>query len=259
MAAVGFEVLGAGVQGAGEVEAGDRTAGALAVAVAECDHDGGAVVAVHDPDGDDPDHAGVPAVVAEHDRALAIRIQPEIGHLRDRLLQDLPLHRLPLAVLRFQIGRDLGGPSFVGDGEHLDREPRVAHPPAGVEPRREQEADVETVEALAGQAGGGDQRLHADELALPCRPLRPKCGQDAVLADERHDVGDRPQRRQRRGFDQELAELVRHPLRAAHRQPDPPRQLERHASPAEVRVGVALVARSGQAGMDDGEAVGEKR
>ena len=39
-------------------------------------------------------------------------------------------------------------------------------------------------------------------------PAETEVGEDAIFADERHDVGDRSQRRQRGRFDEEVAELV---------------------------------------------------
>ena len=84
--AVGFQVIAAGFQGVGEVEAGDRSAAALAVAVVERDHDGRAVEAVDDARGDDADHARVPAFGAEDDAAavvgvVAVARSPAAGRL----------------------------------------------------------------------------------------------------------------------------------------------------------------------------------
>ena len=141
-------MLVAGVEGAGEVEPGDRPAAALAVAVVQGDHDGGAVVAVDEARRDDADHAGVPLLLPEHDRAATVAGRASArDHLLDRLLEDLPLDRLALAVLLLEVRRrSRSALGCVGGGEHLDREPRVAHPAAGVEPRGEQEADVVAVE-----------------------------------------------------------------------------------------------------------------
>ena len=59
--AVGFEVFPAGFQRVGEMEAGDRAAASLAVAVRQRDHDSGTMEAIDDARGHDADHAGVPA------------------------------------------------------------------------------------------------------------------------------------------------------------------------------------------------------
>src|SRR6476619_7560894 len=61
VAAVRFEMFGAGVEGLGQVKAGDAAGAALADAVVEADHDRGAVELIDDATGDDADDAGVPA------------------------------------------------------------------------------------------------------------------------------------------------------------------------------------------------------
>ena len=92
---------------------------------------------------------------------------------------------------------------------------------------------------------------------LALSPPSPKCGEDAVLADERHDVGDRAERGERGRLDEERAERLGHPRRAVHRLPDAPRELERHAGAAEVRVRIRLAFVARQPRVDDGEAVGQ--
>ena len=62
VAAVAEQVPGARVQAAEQVEGADRAAGAAALLAVERDQDRRPVVALGDPRGDDPDHAGMPAL-----------------------------------------------------------------------------------------------------------------------------------------------------------------------------------------------------
>src|SRR5215207_11546801 len=95
----------------------DRAAAALAVAVVERDHDGGAVVAVDQARRDDPDDAGVPFLTAEHDRAAPVAVELLPGHQLDRLLKNLPFDGLPRPVLLFEVGGDLRRLALVLGGE----------------------------------------------------------------------------------------------------------------------------------------------
>ena len=65
LAPVALEVIGGGVEGAEQVEARDRAAGARALVVFEGDQHAQAVVALGDAGGDDADHARVPALGGE--------------------------------------------------------------------------------------------------------------------------------------------------------------------------------------------------
>ena len=84
-------------------------------------------------------------------------------------------------------------------------------------------------------------------------------GQHAIFPDQRHDIRDRPQRRQRRRFQQKSSERLTHPHIAADRRADRPGQFESHARAAEVMVGVWNFLRRvwGQPGVHDGVAIGQ--
>ena len=77
--------------------------------------------------------------------------------------------------------------------EQLDATQRVAEPADGVEPRREDVADAAGGERLALEPRGADQRAQPEVLRLG-EHLEPVAREDAVLAAQRRDVGDRRER-----------------------------------------------------------------
>ena len=115
-----------------------------------------------------------------------------------------------------------------------------AHAPGGVDARREQEPDVIAVDRLAGEAGCVEQRAQADRVR-PLRQRRQAVPRDhAVLADERHHVGERAD-----GGDlDEGRQPLAFPGPCAQRLHD----LQRDADAGEVLVGVGAV---GPLGIDD--------
>ena len=67
----------------------------------------------------------------------------------------------------------------------------LRHAAGGVHARRDHERDVVAVDRLAGQARHVEQRAQADLVRTARELLEAELGDDAVLADERHDVGQR--------------------------------------------------------------------
>ena len=108
--------------------------------------------------------------------------------------------------------------------------PRSAWPsrPDGVEPRREDEADASRGERLALEARRADQRAQPEVLRLG-EHLEPVAREDAVLAAQRRDVGDRRER-------DEIEHAVDDVLVAAQRARDGERELERDADRGEILV-----------------------
>ena len=84
---------------------------------------------------------------------------------------------------------------FVARQQQPGRDVRRAHPAGGVHARRQHERDVIAVDGLAGQAGDVEQRAQADLVRPAGQQVEAELGDDAVLADERHDVGQRADRR----------------------------------------------------------------
>ena len=88
----------------------DRTAAALPVAFRARDQDDGAVVALDQPRGDDPDHALVPVLAGDDVAAAAAAgLRPRLDR-GARLAQDALLDRLALAVQLLELERDPARP-----------------------------------------------------------------------------------------------------------------------------------------------------
>ena len=66
-----------------------------------------------------------------------------------------------------------------------------AHAAGGVDARRQHERDVIAVDRLAGQAADVEQRAQADLVRPARQQVEAELRDHAVLADERHDVGQR--------------------------------------------------------------------
>src|SRR5688500_4213001 len=79
MAAVGIQVLTAMFEGARQMKPANRPSAPLADhsipdVFVEGDHDRGLAESIDDPRRHDPDHAGMPALRAKHDRAAIIAV-----------------------------------------------------------------------------------------------------------------------------------------------------------------------------------------
>src|SRR6266511_4455758 len=121
--------------------------------------EGRAVVAVLDAAGEDPDHALVPGRIVEADAARLADVE-----LREELLGLEPhvrLDRTPLVVELIELPRDVQGAPAVRSDEALDPEAHVGKAPGGVEPRREQESQIEGAGARRIASGDGEERAHA--------------------------------------------------------------------------------------------------
>ncbi len=76
MPAVAVEMLRAGVERGQQVEALDAPPRALGPPVpVDCEHDRGTLVAVDEPRGDDPDHAGMPAFAGDDEESRSQRYE----------------------------------------------------------------------------------------------------------------------------------------------------------------------------------------
>ena len=130
--------------------------------------------------------------------------------------------------------------ALVGGQQQARRDVGRAHAARGVDARREHEGDVVAVDLFAGQAGDVEQRAQAD-LVRPLRQhLQPELGDDAILADQRHDVG--------KCADGGDLDECRQPGGLARTRAQRLHELERDADAGEVLVGVAAVV---PLGIDD--------
>src|SRR5712691_4530918 len=185
--------LGDEIQRVAQMQARDRAARALDFAGrASRKRESRAVVAVLDAAGEDPDHALVPGRVVEADAARLAD-----GELRQELLGLEPhvrLDRAPLVVELIELPRYVQGAPAVRSDETLDPEAHVGKAPGGVEPRREQESQIEGAGARRIAAGDGEERAHAFLRSARADALEPLSDQHAVVEIERYDVGDRAER-----------------------------------------------------------------
>ena len=168
---------------------------------------------------------------------------PTSGSVCDDLLrrrQDLGFFLLPLDVLAIELQRQLPhllGQRLVVGEQQARRDVRRAHAAGGVDARREHEADVIAVDRLAGQAADVEQRAQADLVRPAGQQIEAELGDDAVLADQRHDVGERADRRD---LDEAGQQLV-----AAGAAAERLHQLQRDADAGEILVRIGAVGRFG--------------
>src|SRR6266704_5011604 len=182
--------LGDEIERVAQMQARDRAARALDFAGrALRKREGRAMVAVLDAAGEDPDHALVPGRIVETDAARLAD-----GELREELIGLEPhvrLDRAPLVVELVELPRDVQGAPAVRSDETLDPEAHVGKAPGGVQPRREQESQIEGAGARRIAAGDGEERAHALLHSARAYAPQPLSDQHAVVEIERHHVGDR--------------------------------------------------------------------
>ena len=172
------------------------------------------------------------------DRRIGLDDLP--GARKDRRLFFLPPDvlavELPGQLLR------LRGHRLVGRQQQPRGDIRARHPAGRIHPRRDLKRHVAAVDGLAGQSRHLDQRAQAD-LVRPLRQqVEAELRDDAVLAHERDDVGQRPDGRDLdEGRQQPLA--IAFTTQGLHK-------LQRDADAREILVGiVAIVAPR----VDDGD------
>ena len=195
VAAVAHQVLGARVERGDQVEAGDAACRSARAITLDREQDRGPPVALGEARRRDTDDARMPALAGEHER---VRLGLIGRQLRARGLGgrgDLALRRTALGVGTVELRGDLRRPIIVGRQHQLDSGVGAIEAPGGVDPGSEPEPDGLLVDRLGLHLRNRHQR--ADPSA-PRRPHRgqPLAHQPPVLADERHQVGDRRQRNQ---------------------------------------------------------------
>ena len=188
--AVAQEVRAGGLQAAEQVERRDRASRARSLLAVERDQHGRAMMALGDPRRDDPDHARMPAVGGEDVGSGARRAR---GDELLGLEQDPRLHVAPLDVDGVELGGDGARALDVGGQQQLQARVGAVQAPRRVDPRGEPEADRAGVDPARVDAGDLHQRLQPG-LAGRGERAQALAHQAAVLADERHAVGDRRER-----------------------------------------------------------------
>ena len=242
--------LGARLERAQHVERRNAAARPMRHVAVHRQHDRRPVKRIDQLRSNDSDDAAVPAL-AGHDDDRA-RADLEIG-LDDllRLGDDLRFFHLATHVFGVEL---LGQPArflghaFVGRQQQAGSDVGRAHAAGRVDAGREHEADVITVDLLAGKAADIEQGAQPDFV----RPLRqhsePQLGDDAILAGQWHDVG---QRADGRDLDER-----RQPAGVPGPRTERLHDLERHADARKVLVGIGAVV---ALRVDDGERVGQRR
>ena len=187
----------------------------------ERDQDRRAVVALGDPRGDDADHARVPAL-ARPARARGPAGCSATSASASKRIRVSTSRRSALTVSS-SAATALRALAVLGQ-QQLEPGVGAVEPPGGVQPRAEPEADRGLVEPARVHARDVHQRAQADLARAGERP-QALAHEPAVLALQRHDVGDRGQRDQvqvlvgqrrvlPRALQQRLRELVRDAGRA---------------------------------------------
>ena len=188
VAAEALQQLGAALQRLKQVEAPEAPAGALAPAVLEADHKGGAGEALGQAGGHDAHHPLVPPLSGQDDAAAGSGALPlQTGQA---LGKDLPLDVLSLPVELAQLVGELLGPAGVLGEQQLGGQGRPAHAPGGVDARGQGKADAVGGQGLSLGPCLPDQGLHAGPLGAGQHVQAP-ADQGPVLAGEAHDVGHR--------------------------------------------------------------------
>ncbi len=239
MAAEPDEQVGAPFERIQHVEIRNAAAGAVRHVAVDGQHDGGLVVGVDQFRCGDADDAAMPPVAA--DDQDVVRADGGIG--LDRLLRgrhELRLFLLAPQILVVQLLGERAGlllERAVGGEEQPRRDVGRAHAAGGVDAGRQHERDLIAVDGLAGQPAAIEQRPQADGVWSPAERLEAEPCDHAVLADQRHDVG---QRADRGDLDER-----RQPLAAPGASAERLHQFEGDADPGQVFVRVRAVVALG--------------
>ena len=186
-----LKALLAGGERLNQIETHDAAAGAFGELALVAEHDGGAMVFARDAAGDDADDARVPALVEEHE---AVRREVAFLDLRLGLLGDLALDVLPLAVERLELLRRAAAEGEVVAQQQVDRERGVGEPATGVDARPEAVRNVDGREPLLRFEAGGPHQLQQAGAARFGEHAQAMAREDAVLAEQRHEIGDGAER-----------------------------------------------------------------
>ena len=218
------------------------------------DDDDRAVVALGEPAGHDPHHAGVPATAGEDQRRRGDRIEVVSGLLRGGQ-KYAPLEGVTLLVEAMDHIGQLERPGLVGGGEHLDRQAGLAEPAGGIEPRRQPEGDILALERRLLLELGQLHQPHDPGATAEAEALEAMLDEDPVLVEEGHDVGDGAERCQANGAEEHLPQPRRHLLGATGARGNRPGELEGHRRATQIAEGIAA---SREPGMDEHGRLGER-
>ena len=158
------------------------------------DHHDRPMPPLRQPSCHDPDHAGMPAAIGQHEGRIALGIELLLRLLGRRQL-DASLLRLTAGVELVDIVGQLHGSCCVTRCQQFDAAGRLAQTACGVESGCQTKRDVFTVELrLLMQLGQFQEPFDARPAPLP-QALEAMLHIDPVLVEQRHDVGNRAERR----------------------------------------------------------------
>ena len=141
------------------------------------------------PRSDDPDHPGMPPLAGQDQPGSLAQLVRKLPPRRLGSRIDLPLGSPPLAVGPTQLNSDLFGPLLVLGEEQLHPGVGPVEPPRSIDPRRQPKRQIPLVELSRLAFRGLQQRTHPGP-ARPPHLRQPPPHQRAVLAHQRHHVGD---------------------------------------------------------------------
>ena len=173
------------------------------------------MVPLHEPRRDDADDALVPVLAGEDVRGPALHRLWPLLDLHDRSSQDPILDGLAIPIQLLQTVRERARLLAILSQQELEGDTWMAETTGRVDSRRESETDRARVDHRGIDARHAHQRLQPRLLGASECPQPGDC-QGAVLANERHHVGDGRDRNEvevpaqhgRVGAEKRLAELV---------------------------------------------------
>ncbi len=154
----------------------------------EGQREGRAVEPLLEPRRQNADDPWRPSLARHHHRCASLLETERRQRLGLGLGERGDLDLLAGAVQPIELGGNCARLEVVGRGQEPRAETRVADPPAGVDPRPDQEAEMIGPRRPVG-AGDVEQRREPGTAAL-AHHLQPLDDEGAVEAGQRHDVGD---------------------------------------------------------------------
>ncbi len=178
VSAVAAEQVGAALERPQHVEGRDAAARALDLVAVDRQHDGRLVEVVDELGGDDADDAAMPALPRHDDDVVRADVGIGLDQLAglgdDRRFLFLALRVLDVELLGEPAGLVPG--SLVRGEQQPGGDVRRGHAAGRVDARRQQEADVEAVERLAGQSRPVEQRPQPDRVLVLRQALAGRAG-----------------------------------------------------------------------------------
>jgi hypothetical protein len=175
-----------------EIHGPDRTPGASGLTIFDRQEQHRNAEALHETGRHDTLDPLVPALAREDQSSIALLVLPL--RKRESSPRQVLLHRLPGAIVHVQLARKRIGPHRIVGHQQLKRDRRLCHATRCVQAR------CELVRYRIGVDALQLRRCHRSEGGDACPRCLPYaretiCYKSAVLAEQRHDIGDRSEHR----------------------------------------------------------------